>query len=527
MVPLPVFAGILEDSDLTSSDSFVSKTIVSVPSRIIVKYKSNQDPKTLESQVSKTNFLSRSFNTSVKEVNENINKLKTIEDKYTLGSEVVYTTSNNEVYDLVEKDPKQNISTEDLIKEYESLSNVDSVFIDYPMYALATTNDYYYVNIDRVYNEPGQWYINRTSIPQAWDITKGNSEVIIAVLDTGTSPAHPDLSSKIIAYYNCISSNAYDLTSPCTSSSGMDGQGHGTHVAGIAAATTNNSIGIAGAGYNTKIVSFKTLDDSGSGYASYNLRAFNHLKNSYSNKKVIINMSLGGPVPLTSYNPYLEAVKDMYDSGFIIVAAAGNDNENTMFYPAAASETVSVGALNRFDTKASYSNYGSSWVDVSSPGGDLCTKGQVFNGKTCLETYFGIDKIASTYPTSLNSEGYAILAGTSMATPLVSGILSLVWSANTNLTNKQVVEILLGNTDSDYGKSLGYWKYGKVNAYKSVLAAKNFVIKDPNDFDDDGLVSYKDTKLLMSNLYIPNQSFDLNFDGSTDIIDFVLHRSSY
>lgn len=302
---------------------------------------------------------------------------------------------------------------------------------NYKAYALEMTNDpALAANL--------QWGLLKIgaagSSESAWNISHGNSNVKVTVLDTGISQNHEDLNGKIAANKNCTDSKTAD-----------DLYGHGTHVAGIIAANTNNGLGVAGTGYNISLINAKALGDDGSGYYSW---LANCLVWAADNGAKVINMSLGG----SSDSQLLrDAINYAASKGVVLVAAAGNSNSSSPSYPAYYSQVLSVAATDSDDNKASFSNYGS-WVDVAAPGVG----------------------IYSTLPLSANAfkqTSYGYGSGTSMATPFAAGLAGLILSTG-NFGNDAVVKLIEENADRINGTGT-YWIWGRINAYSSLLSATN------------------------------------------------------
>jgi thermitase len=282
-----------------------------------------------------------------------------------------------------------------------------------------------------------QWGMTKIQAPDAWDITIGKSDVKIAILDTGVDQDHPDLAAKIVDPNN-------DNKNFTTSGTVDDLYGHGTHVAGIAAAVTSNGIGVAGVGYDCTIMNGKVLDDTGSGY--YSWVASGIIWAADSGAKVI-SMSLGGS---SSSSTLQSAVDYAWSKGVVIVAAAGNNGTSTKVYPAYYTNVIAVAATDQNDAKASWSSYGS-WVDVAAPGVN----------------------IYSTLPNHSNqigSQNYGYLSGTSMATPFVAGLAGLVWASSYGTSNASVRNRIESTADPVTGTGT-YWQYGRINAYKAVAPA--------------------------------------------------------
>jgi thermitase len=254
-----------------------------------------------------------------------------------------------------------------------------------------------------------QWHLAKVGAIQAWEKTQGDSNLIVAVVDTGVDYDHPDLKGRVIKGANHTKEGPKDDP--------KDAQGHGTHVAGIIAATANNGIGVAGIAPNVKILAEKVLTSKGSGNLFSIAAGVRHAVNAGAK---IVNESLGGPAnqdPISS-GVGAWAVK----KGVLLVAAAGNSN-NAVGTPARYSDYyMAVAASDDTDNKAKFSCFGPE-LSVSSPGTKI------------LAT-------TPTYKVPLNDMGYpmhyAALNGTSMATPLTAGIAALVWSANPSWTWQQV-----------------------------------------------------------------------------------------
>lgn len=346
--------------------------------RIIVKFRS-QTPK-----ISRESLL-KSFNLTISE------KLK-LNDTYVL------------------KVPKN--------KALEFASNFQkSPFIEYAekdelAYALGIPNDPYYSQ---------QWGLEKIQAVGAWDKTSGDG-VDIAILDTGVDDTHPDLTGKVIARANF------------TTDPDADGDGHGTHVAGIASALTNNNLGIAGLGFKARLMSVKVLDNTGSGYYSW---ISNGIIWASDNGAEVINLSLGGS---SSSSTLANAIQYAWNKGVIISAAAGNRGNSLPTYPAYYSQAIAVAATDSNDKKANFSSYGS-WVDVASPGVSI------------ISTVLG--------------NGYESWSGTSMSTPFVSSLAALVKSQNLGWSNSQVRSKIEQTTDTISGTGT-YFRYGRINACRAV-----------------------------------------------------------
>jgi subtilisin family serine protease len=288
-------------------------------------------------------------------------------------------------------------------------------------------------------NDPSyssQWHLPKIQSTQAWDISTGRRDDIIAVLDTGVSYNHPDLSGKVLQGYNFVSGN----------NNAADDHGHGTLVAGAATASSNNGVGVAGVAWKNLILPVKVLDASGSGSHSAIANGITYAADQGAR---VINLSLGS----SSGSRTLEnAVKYAWGKNSLLVAAAGNNGNNVLFYPAAYANVLGVSALNSNDLLPSWSSYGSH-VSLSAPGVNILT------------THIG------------GAYGYA--SGTSLAAPLVSGAAALVIGTKPELFNSEVRQIL-ENHATDLGTA-GYDQYfghGRVDAFAAVKAAAGATVAD-------------------------------------------------
>lgn len=276
-----------------------------------------------------------------------------------------------------------------------------------------------------------QWHLPKVSAPTGWDISTGSNVVDIAIIDSGIDPTHPDLKAKLLPGYNFVGGNTdtHDIL------------GHGTAVAGAAAAIGNNSIGVSGVAWQNQLMPLVVLDSTN--YASYSNIA-NAIIYAADHGVRVINISIAGS---SSSSTLQNAINYAWNKGAVIVAAAANNSTSTPYYPAACANVMAISATTSSDTLASFSNYGS-WITLAAPG-------------------------TSIYSTN-NGGGYGAWNGTSFSSPITAGLAALVLSTNPLLTNAQAVEIMKQNAD-DIGTagidpSFGY---GRINVYKSLIAAQN------------------------------------------------------
>jgi len=273
----------------------------------------------------------------------------------------------------VQTEPPSHIST-DVAKKW-----VDACLVAENSLSQSVPNDPY---IDR------QWALNQIRMPELWQVTTGSPEILVAVLDTGIDQSHADLEGKVVAEINFTGSPTPG-----------DIHGHGTHVAGIIAASSNNGIGIAGVAPQCRLMNVKVADDKGRCQAS---AVAEGIVWAVDNGASVINIS----VEIKEPSPELaEAIDYAWNKGVVIIAAAGNEGNDSPVYPAYYENSLAVAATKENDTFAPLSNRGE-WVDVSAPG----------------------FKIYSTLP----DDSYDYKTGTSFAAPYVSGLAALLFNVVTD-----------------------------------------------------------------------------------------------
>lgn len=276
---------------------------------------------------------------------------------------------------------------------------------------------------------PSQWHLPKISAPDGWDMCTGSDTTPIAIIDSGVDPTHPDLSDKLLGGYNFLENNTDT----------HDVRGHGTAVAGTAAAISNNVAGVAGVAWGNPIMPLVVLNSDN--YATY-YNVARAITFAADNGIRVINISLGGS---SSSSTMQNAINYAWNKGTLIFACAMNNATSTPYYPAACEHVVAVSATTSSDTRASFSNYGA-WIDIAAPGASILTTNR--------------------------GGGYSYWNGTSFASPIAAGLAGLIISANPDLTNTQVGEIIMQNADDlgDPGFDQ-YYGYGRVNACASLAAA--------------------------------------------------------
>ncbi len=340
--------------------------------------------------------------------------------------------------------------------------------------------------LHRVHAQPNdayyslQWHYPLINLPAAWDLENGSPAVTVAVIDTGILAAHPDLQGRLLPGYDFISDPASaadgDGIDPDPADPG-DGGGvapssfHGSHVAGTIGAASNNGTGVAGVGWNVRLMPLRACGLEGCALfdimqaARYAAGLPNDSGQVPAAAADIINLSLGGPF-------FSQAAADLYaqlrQAGILIVASAGNDASSTPNYPAAHQGVISVSAVGIDRVLASYSSFGNT-VDIAAPGGD----GGDLNGDGYPDWVLSTGADDSSGAIQMT---YTFLAGTSMASPHVAGVLALMKSANPNLTADEIEQLLIDGELSDDLGAPGrdnLYGHGLINAQKAVAAALN------------------------------------------------------
>ena len=385
----------------------------------------------------------------------------------------------------------------EMVEIYSHELDVEYAELNYYAYAFFVPNDTLYSY---------QWHFNDANaginIEPVWDITAGDPNIIVAVLDTGVAYENyknflqaPDLANTIfVAGYDFVNGDEHS----------NDDDGHGTHVTGTLAQSTNNSLGTAGIAHNCSIMPVKVLSRRGVG--SYTDIAAG-IYFATDNGADIINMSLGGVSDSTTLR---NAVAYAYNQGVTIICAAGNDYEygNPPAYPAAYDQyCIAVGATTLGQSRAYYSNTGS-YLDLAAPGGDIRfdQDGDGYKDGVLQQTFY------------LNPKDwrYVYYQGTSMAAPHVSGIAALLIS--TGVTGPDSIREALENTARDLGAPGWDEEYGRglVDAY----AALNYY-HISGDFDYNGLVDSEDLAKLVSHWLDYDPLVDIAPEGGDGIIDFL------
>jgi subtilisin family serine protease len=340
--------------------------------------------------------------------------------------------------------------------------NIEFAEPNYYVYANATPDDPFYAT--------QQWHLDNIKAPAAWDLNQGSTSVVIGIVDSGIDLDHPDLLANLWTNSDEIPNNGVDddangyiddyygwdfvsndkTPEPVPGSGSNTGVSHGTHVAGIASAVTNNGVGVAGVGWKCKVMAVKILNSNGSSSTS---RALSGMQYAVDNGAQIINCSFGGDYS-TSYDDLIDYIHGL---GGLVVAAAGNDGididanlQSPVCNDRSNNRVLGVASTDDNDAKSSFSNFGATYVDVSAPGSLIYST--LFNdGSASFNTDYGLE------------------SGTSMSTPMVAGVAALLRSFNSSLTSTQLISLIRDNADNvGLGSTMGT---GRVNARAALAAA--------------------------------------------------------
>jgi serine protease len=350
-----------------------------------------------------------------------------------------------------------------------------------------------------------QWYLDRIRAFDAWEEHRTDSSTVIAIVDTGIDWMHPDLAAAVWRNHgetgrdgqgadrrsNGVDDDAngfiddwigYDFAGRDARSTDNDpspGHWHGTHVAGIAAAATDNGIGIAGIARGARVMALKIANDNRNEATLVN--GYDALLYAARMGATVINCSWGGGGRMLAEQDVIDAVTD---AGTLVVAAAGNDGRQSATYPASYRGVLSVASVMAADKRSLFSNYNVN-VGISAPG----------------------DEIFSTLPTSQSPTGYGLADGTSMSAPMVAGAAALVRSRFPSLDPAQVSAVLRATADNideqnpDYHLLLGA---GRLNVLRALATGPNATLAGVEsvqviDSSGDGIIE-------------PGEAFDLHVD---------------
>jgi subtilisin family serine protease len=296
--------------------------------------------------------------------------------------------------------------------------------------------------------------------PEAWNITTGSPDVVIAIIDSGIDYTHPDLAANIWTNLDEIPDNGIDDDqngyvddvrgwNTCYNNSNItDGFGHGTLCAGIAGAVGNNGLFGAGIAWNCKLMPVRILDENGSG--AYLIEVVKGIQYAVNNGADIISMSWSFRYRSSILK---DAVDYAYGKGVVLCASAGNEYSSIKRYPAALDNVIAVGATDWDDLRCYFSNYGQ-WVDIAAPGEGIFST---------MPTYH----VVMNDPPNYMTENFGWAAGTSCSCPMVASVAALLLSKTPSLTPDEVKALLCENVDPYSGLYIGT---GRLNACKALSA---------------------------------------------------------
>ena len=387
-----------------------------------------------------------------------------------------------------------------------------------------TPNDTYFNRQWSHYNDGTFSASNATSDADidtdlAWDITQGDPNLIVAILDSGAKLDHPEFSGRIWVNTNenedgsdtdsnnfVDDINGWDFVN--NDNDPTDDHGHGTNVGGIALASGNNNLGYAGVNWNSKIMICKILDEENSGYYSWWADAIYY---AVDNGASVINMSVGGDGSSTLLE---DAVNYAYDNNVPVVVSTGNQN-SVIQYPAQYANAFAIGSTNPDDTRSvpffwnetSGSNYGPA-LDFVAPGNYI----------------YGLNNSSNT-----NYNYY--WGGTSQAAPHVAGLISLLLSVDSNLTVDEIRTILEETSEDEVGDSEDtagwdqYYGHGRINAFQALTHSSLSI--DKFDGTNQNLIVYPNPTASGSNLKILNLVNGENVITIYNMIGQKIYKTSH
>lgn len=414
----------------------------------------------------------------VKAISENLKGIKiTKADRIFAGIENVLNKGEGSLNRIIILELENNIEPVATAKKISLLKNIEWAE---PKYVRKISID---LPNDSLYTFNQQAYLDRINAAEAWNTTTGDSNVVIAIVDSGVDWTHPDLEANI--YTNSTVDPNYPNDLRGWDFGGMNGTPdndpredeasifayHGTLVAGLASAVTNNKIGIASIGYNCSLLPVKTSrndrrDENGRPFIVY---GFEGIKYAADRGAKVINCSWGG-YGFSNYEK--EIIEYAISKGSLVVAAAGNEGTTDLFYPASYDGVLTVGWLNLDDKKHTQANYGAS-IDVMAPGTSIIATWPTYSGIT---------------------PAYFTASGSSLSSPLTAGLAGLVISKFPEYKPLQVAERIRATADYEITYNTNpseEFKYklgrGRINAGRALNETNVYSVRAVNvDFEEDG-----------------------------------------
>lgn len=381
---------------LNSEQKVFPQGVNYVQDEIIIKYKNGQSPEELEA---------RSELKSRQKLLDSLSKIGGVSQKK------LYEDSGNGLGSYYILSLKPGVSVPDTYSALKDIPEIETPSPNYILKIQETPNDPYF---------PQMWNLKKDNLETAWNTTHSNG-VLVAVIDTGVDYNHEDLKGAVLKGKNFIANNDDPI----------DDQGHGTHVAGILGAVTNNGIGISGVSWGARVLAIKACDRDGNCNTSDVSRA---IKYAVDRGAKVINISIAGPGSCRgTYSDILNYAKS---KGVFIVSAAGNGQNGTgpgvnadNQIPVSCNNVLGIGSLTAQNSNSTFSNYGSR-VRISAPGGQ-----SPCNTSSCILS------------TSLDNK-YSLRSGTSMAAPQVTGLAALLISYNPELDSERIISCIMRGADN-------------------------------------------------------------------------------
>jgi thermitase len=315
------------------------------------------------------------------------------------------------------------------IPQGKTKAQVKAIYSTFPNYVTnVTENPVSPVTLDTTPNDPGfaqQWGPAKVFAPKMWDRSQGNTSTVVCILDTGVDIDHPDLMANLLPGDD-----------PGEGDNNPDDEmGHGTHCAGIAGAIGNNGIGVAGMGWKNKILPVKVFGSVGGFAVATGITyAADHGAN-------VISMS----IKISDFQALRDAVDYAWGKNVLLIAAAGNDGNQLVNYPAGYDKVLAVASSDPNDGKSGFSTYGD-WVDVAAPGSGIYS--------TLMGGLYGNN------------------SGTSMACPMVAGLAGVLFAeGGITYTNQQVWDIICASSDK-----VNYVKFGRINAGRAINMIQQYKV---------------------------------------------------
>jgi beta propeller repeat protein len=552
VIGVPLTSSVLPDNEINNLP--IEQEYVK--GEVLVKFRKGVNPEKVlqEANLGNRNFIMRNFGSGIKF--ERVHSIKPavakarkeVQDRrgalFGVASvQEIKSLSDEQVFELVKERMRpeeetlyrtykiklpENVNVEQAIGELGDIPGVEFVEPNH-IYRVFTPNDPYFHSSgswNQSYDD--LWGIKKIQADSVWDVSQGEG-VVVAVIDTGVMYIHEDLADNMWINEDEIPGNgidddnnsyiddvygwdfAYDDNDP------NDRYGHGTHCAGTIAGIGNNSKGVIGVAPKAKIMAVKFLSDTGMGT---DVGGVNAVKYAVDNGAHITSNSWGG-------SRMAETLRDIFNYAFsknvLSIAAAGNTGGEGVLDPASLDNVMAVSASDLNDIKTYFSTYGKE-IDVSAPGGGKAFEPGIESSQyNILSTMPDNSSLAHGRPSLKVSDNYWRLAGTSMATPHVSGVAALILSSNFSLTNDEVRKRIQFYADDvgEFGKDKKFG-YGRVNAYWSL---RNPFVNISYPFNGDyvrGIVE------VLGSVYMENsfQKYELYFSPANNKEDITIIKSS-